>query len=126
MPHVIFDKKIDLAEFSNKFQPIMKKKSGIIRLQDVFLNKIKNIALVRAIVIDDLHQEFMMEVDTNDNTTTLRLYPKTDPEKTDGVKSAMGLVALFILYISPNTRIIRTNIEPFIPRRIIDTNNSAT
>ena len=121
MPHVIFDKKIDLEAFSNKFQPIIKKGDEIIRLQDVFVNKKKDVAFIQTIVIDDLHQEFMMEIDTFEGKTTLRLNPNTDPEKTNGVKLALGLASLLILGISPDTRIVRTNIEQFIPRRIIDT-----
>jgi hypothetical protein len=47
----------------------------------------------------------------------------TDPEKTAGIKTAMGLVAHSVLYVSPYTRIVRTNIEEFIPKKIIDIQN---
>ena len=120
MPHVVFDKIVDLEEFSRQFQLIINKQSGIIKLEDVFVDKDKSKALVTAIVIDDLHQDFMIELDAKENTSTLRLFPMTDPQKTDGVKTALGLVAQFVLFMSPNTRILRTNIEQFIPKRIID------
>ena len=121
MPHVVFDKKIDLEEFSKQFEPIMNKKSGIIKLMDVFVAKNKNIALIPALVIDDLHQDFLIELDAKDSTTTLRLFTMTDPEKTNGVKTALGLVACFVLYIYPHARIVRTNIDQFIPKKVIDT-----
>ena len=120
MPHVVFDKIVDLEEFSRQFQLIINKQSGIIKLEDVFVDKDKSKASVTAIVIDDLHQDFMIELDAKENTSTLRLFPMTDPQKTDGVKTALGLVAQFVLFMSPNTRILRTNIEQFIPKRIID------
>ena len=120
MPHVVFDAKIDLEEFSKQFQPIFDKNSGIIKLTDVFVAKNKDRALITALVIDNLHQDFVIELDAKDSTTTLRLFPMTDPEKTDGVKTALGLVARFVLFMSPNTRIIRTNIEQFIPKKVID------
>ena len=120
MPHVVFDTKIDLEEFSKQFQPIFDKNSGIIKLTDVFVAKNKDRALITALVIDNLHQDFVIELDAKDSTTTLRLFPMTDPEKTDGVKTALGLVARFVLFMSPNTRIIRTNIKQFIPKNVID------
>jgi hypothetical protein len=121
LPHIVFDKKINLVEFSNKFQTIMKKESGIIKILDVFVNKNRDRSLVTALVIDDLHQEFIIELDVKEDTSTLRLFPMTDPEKkTDGVKAAMGLVALYAMMVSPDARIIRTNIESFIPKRVID------
>ena len=120
MPHIIFDKKIDLEEFSKQFEPIMEKGSSIIKLVDVFVDKNKERALVTALVIDKLHQAFIIELDAKENTTTLRLFPMTDPEKTDGIRTALGLVARFVLYMSPNARIVRTNIEKFIPKKVID------
>ena len=118
MPHVVFDKKIDLKEFSNKFQPMMKRDIGIIKINDVFVDKNNNRALISALAIDDIHQEFMIELDSKEKSSTLRLFPMTDPQKTSSVKTALGLVASFVLYISPNARILRTNIQEFIEKKI--------
>lgn len=118
MPHVVFDKKIDLLEFSKQFQPIIKRDSGIIKLSDVYVNKNNDKALITALTIDDIHQEFIIELDAKENSSTLRLFPMTDPQKTPSVKIALGLIASFILHMSPNARIIRTNIAEFIEKRI--------
>ena len=118
MPHVVFDKKIDLLEFSKQFQPIIKRDSGIIKLSDVYVNKNNDKVLITALTIDDIHQEFIIELDAKENSSTLRLFPMTDPQKTPSVKIALGLIASFILYMSPNARIIRTNITEFIEKRI--------
>jgi hypothetical protein len=120
MPHVVFDKKIDLEEFLKQFQPITSRERGIIKLLDCFVNKNKDRAVITALVIDDIHQDFLIELDAKESTTTLRLFPMTDPEKTVGIKTAMGLVAHSVLYVSPNTRIVRTNIEEFIPKKVVD------
>ncbi|TRZ78786.1 MAG: hypothetical protein D4R90_05570 [Nitrosopumilales archaeon] len=119
MPHVVFDKKIDLEEFSKQFQPVMKRDSGIIKLIDVFVNKNNDRALITALTIDDLHQEFIIELDAKVGSSTLRLFPMTDPKKTASVKTALGLVASFVLYLFPDARIIRTNIQEFIAKKII-------
>jgi hypothetical protein len=96
----------------------MYKESDIIKLMNVFVDKNKVRALITALVIDDLHQDFMIELVAKESTTTLRLFPMTDPKKTDGVKTALGLVARFVLYMSPNARMVRTNIEQFISKKI--------
>ena len=118
MPHVVFDKKIDLVEFSKCFQPVIKKESGIIKLDDVYVDKNKDRALITALTIDELHQEFIIELDAKENSSTLRLFPMTDPQKTANVKIALGMVASFVLYVSPNARIIRTNIAEFIEKKV--------
>jgi hypothetical protein len=118
VPHVVFDKKIDLFEFSKQFQPVIKRDPGIIKLSDVYLDKNNEKALITALTIDDIHQEFIIELDAKENSSTLRLFTMTDPQKTPSVKTALGIVASFVLYISPNARIIRTNISEFIEKRI--------
>lgn len=118
IPHVVFDKKIDLKEFSNLFQPIIKRDSSIIKLNDVFVDKNNNRALITALTIDELHQEFIIEIDAKEDSSTLRLFPMTDPKKTTNVKTALGLVASFILYVSPNAMILKTNIPEFIEKKI--------
>jgi hypothetical protein len=118
MPHVVFDKKIDLKEFSKLFQPMMKRDTGIIKLNDVYVDKNYDRALITALTIDDIHQEFIIELDAKVTSSTLRLFPMTDPQKTSSVKTALGLVASFILYVSPNARILRTNIQEFIEKKI--------
>jgi hypothetical protein len=97
---------------------VFKKDSSIIKLIDVFVNKNNDKALITALTIDDLHQEFIIELDVKESSSTLRLFPMTDPQKTASIKTALGLVASFILYMSPNARIVRTNIQEFIEKRI--------
>jgi len=118
MPHVVFDKKIDLEELSKQFQPMVKRDTGIIKLLDVFLDKNSDRVLITALTIDDLHQEFMIELDAKENSSTLRFFPMTDPQKTINVLTALGLIASFVLYVFPNARIVRTNIQEFIAKKI--------
>ena len=93
MPHIVFDKKIDLEDFSKKFLPILQKETILIKIDTIFVDKQQFTALLPTIVISDLHQEFFIEISTRKMKTTIRLYPGTDPEKTDGVKMSMALLA---------------------------------
>jgi len=114
MPHIVFDKEIDLESFSKEFKEARIKKSCLIKLLDVYTNKEKRVALVPAVVIDKLHQQFLIEISTRKDKTTIRLFPGTDPEKTNGVKMSLGLTAKIIQEINPNLNITRTNVDGFL------------
>ena len=111
MPHVVFDKEVDLESFSVEFKEIVIKEPFLIKLLDVYTNKERSVALVPAVVIDKLHQQFLIEISTRKDKTTIRLFPGTDPEKTDGVKMSLGLTAKIIQEMNPNLKITRTNID---------------
>ena len=114
MPHVVFDKKIDLEVFSKQFQETILKEPFLIKLTDVFLDRKKRVALIPTVVIDSMHQQFFIEISTRQEKTTVRLFPGTDPEKTDGVRTSLGLVSKIIHEINPNHRITKTNIKEFL------------
>ena len=123
MPHVVYDKKIDLELFSKEFRDKIIKKPFLIKLLDVFLDRKKRVALIPTVVIDNLHQQFFIEISTRQDKTTIRLFPGTDPEKTDGVKMALGWAAKIIQETNPNHRITKTNIREFL---LPDQNNLVT
>ena len=114
MPHVVFDKEIDLESLSVEFKETMLKKPFLIKLLDVYTNKEKRVALVPVVVIDKLHQQFFIEISTRKDKTTVRLFPGTDPEKTDGVKMSLGLTVKIIQEMNPNLKITKTNIDAFL------------
>lgn len=114
MPHVVFDKIIDLEIFSKEFQEVIVREPSLIKLLDVFLDRKKRTALIPAVVIDSMHQQFFIEISTRKDKTTVRLFPGTDPEKTDGVKTSLGLAAKVIHEMNPNHAITRTNIKEFL------------
>jgi hypothetical protein len=114
MPHIVFDKTINLDVLSANFVPFVTKKPYIIKLNDFFLSQNKKSALVSTVVIDEKNQQFLIEILAKEDKTTIRLYPGTDPEKTDGVKISMGYMAKIIQRLFPGIMIFRTNIGEFI------------
>jgi len=114
MPHVVFDKEIDLESFSKEFKEMMIKKPFLIKLLNVYTDREKRTALVPAVVIDKLHQQFLIEISTRKDKTTIMLFAGTDPEKTDGIKMSLGLTAKIIQEMNPNHKITKTNIDAFL------------
>ncbi len=114
MPHVVFDKRLNLENFSKQFEVTVLKDPYLIKLMDVFIDREKRTALIPTVVIDKIHQQFLIELSTRKEKTTVRLYPGTDPEKTDGVKMALGLVAKIIQENNTDYKITKTNINDFL------------
>ena len=111
MPHVVFDKMIDRSMFSEKFKEIFQKEPMLIKVENIFTDRHKRLALLPAVVIDSQNQNFLIEINVKEEKTTVRLYPKTDPEKTEGVLAALSMVGKLILDIFPDAHVTKTNIE---------------
>ncbi len=123
MPHVIFDNGINLEEFSSRFQNIVQEKPFPIKIDDIFLDKKKKRALI-PVTSDNDNQEFIIEIISMQKRSTLSIFSDESLKKSDFAKSAMGLIAKSILRTFANIRIFSTDIENYIPKRIIDKNNS--
>jgi hypothetical protein len=115
MPHVVFDQSINLDVLASNFEPIFIKEPYIIKIQDIFVSKSRTLALVPTVVVDKENQNFLIEISAKNNKTTVRLFPWTDPAKTDGVKMALGYISAIIQRKFDSAHISRTNILEFIP-----------
>ena len=114
MPHIVLDQKIDLCKFYDVFEEIFLK-TPIIKIQNIFMDKLERTALFPTVVVESKNsQQFLIEINVKDGRTTIRLYPNTDPEKTSGVKTSMGLLVNSILHVFPDVKIMKTNIQEFI------------
>lgn len=114
MPHIVFDEKIKLKDFSKKFIPIFQKEPYLIKITDIFVNKENHTALLPATAISDIHQQYLIEISTKKSKTTIRFYPGTDPEKTDAVKLSLVLLAEQIMKNNPDFQITKTNLNDYI------------
>ena len=114
MPHIVFGKKIDLMELSESFNPIFEKNKILIKITNIFVDKHNQTALFPTVVIAEKHQQFLIEISTTSEKTTIRLFPGTDPEKTYGVKTSMVLLAKQIKNIFTDLEITKTNLMSYL------------
>lgn len=114
MPHIVFENRINLNEFSQTFFPTFQRVSTIIKIQTIFVDKDNFTALLPTVVIDKNHQEFLIESSTKKDKTTIRLYPNTDPKKTNGVRMTMALLAKQIINTYPDFKITKTNLSNYL------------
>ena len=118
MPHIVFSKSLNLFDFSILFKPLFQK-SPLIKIQDMFIDTRGSNALLSTVVIDNSHHEFFIQLMTNKDKTTIRLYPLTDPEKTDAVKQSLVNVYLEILKHYPDMKVIKSNLWDYIAKDIV-------
>ena len=90
----------------------------IVRIENYFINQPGDIILAKAVAVDQRAQSFYILVTSSKDKTTIRLDPTTDPEKTDGVKIALALMAKRLQEIegAHNLYVPKTNIQEFIDK----------
>lgn len=123
MPHIVLSGSISLSNvFEHMYKILFKdqKKSNIVvRIEKYFINQPGDIIIAKAVAVDDQKpQSFYIMVMYREDKTTIRLDPITDPEKTDGVKIALALMAKRIQEIEKahNLYVSKTNIQEFIDK----------
>lgn len=109
MPHIVLNKQVNLLEFSKSFTPHFQK-SPLIRISSIFLENNRFSALLPVVVIDELHQDFFIQISTNSEKTTIRLLPLTDPKKTNSVKRSLSLVYLQMKKFDSSLTITKSNL----------------
>jgi len=114
LPHIVFDKRIDLFALAKNFTEIFQKTHILIKIHSVFVEYNGLAALFSTVVIDNMHQDFLIEISTTKSKTTIRLYPQTDPVKTDGVKLSIALLSKYVLSIFPDLKVTKTNLTEYI------------
>jgi len=113
MPHIVVDKQVDLLDFSKQFSHYLQK-SPLIRISNIYVENNGLSALVSVVVIDELHQEFFIQISTSPKKTTIRLLPLTDPEKTDSVKKSLFLVYLQMKKFDSSLSVSKSNLWEYI------------
>lgn len=117
MPHVVISGKYDFMDIYTGFEKKMNKieSSTIIKYEDSFINKDKNLILIKTIVIEDQQaQSFYIIIMKKEQQITIRLDPLTDPKKTTAVKRSLGLIAKELLNKNKNLKVTKTNLSEFI------------
>ncbi|MGI9011566.1 MAG: hypothetical protein ACXW0J_01345 [Nitrososphaeraceae archaeon] len=124
MPHIVLTNVSDFKSFYNNFKKevlIIKNEKDqtntIIRFEEIFLNQLENIILIKTIVIESNNQPqtyYIMTMKKN-NQITIRLDPLTDPQnKTDAVKTSLANIAKQYKKIDPAISIGKTNLEQYL------------
>ena len=124
MPHIVLTNVSEFKSFYNNFKKevlIIKNEKDqtntIIRFEEIFLNQLENIILIKTIVIESNNkpQTYYIMTMKKNNQVTIRLDPLTDPQnKTDAVKTSLANIAKQYKKIDPAISICKTNLEQYL------------
>ena len=118
MPHIVLNQHVDLLEFSKSFTPHFQK-SPLIRISSIYVENNGLTALLSIVVIDELHQEFFIQISTSPKKTTIRLLPITDPKKTDSVKRSLSLVYSMMKKFDSSLTITKSNLWEYVEMEVL-------
>ncbi|MCH9658841.1 hypothetical protein K0U27_09180 [archaeon] len=117
MPHIVLNHQVDLLDFSKSFSAFFQK-SPMIRISNIYVEGNGLSALLPAVIIDELHQEFFIQISTSSKKTTIRLLPLTDPKKTDSVKKSLFLVYLQMKKFDSGLVVTKSNLWRYLEMEI--------
>lgn len=116
MPHIVLENINSTKEAFNALQPFSSKiQGGILKVLDKYINASQQSALIDSLAIENgKNQAFFIQLSQKESTLTIRLLPLTDPQKTDGVKTIMAMIAKQIKDTNPSIEYGKNNLEKFL------------
>jgi hypothetical protein len=116
MPHVVVENAPDLPALCARLELFTERRDDqILRLLDLYLNRSGRAALLECVVIEKgTTRSFFALLAQKDQQITVRLSPATDPEKTDGVKRLLALIATRVREGAPGSHFGKTNLQDFL------------
>lgn len=116
MPHIVLEKINTTEEAYEKVEPFSNKiEGGILKVMDKYINHTKQTALIEALSIENgKNQNFFIQLSQKKSSVTVRLLPLTDPEKTNGVKTIMAIIAKQIKDANAEISYGKNNLEDFL------------
>lgn len=116
MPHIVLENINSTKEAFEAVKPFGNKTdNGILKVMDTFLNASEQSALIESLAIENgVNQSFFVQLTQKKSSLTVRLLPLTDPEKTDGVKTIMAIIAKQIKDTDSSIEYGKNNLEAFL------------
>ena len=116
MPHVVLNGKVSVENIFEELKPLLiRNQNSILKTTGVYLEREKNVILIDSLAIDSEEKTvFLAMISGRDDGVVVRLYPKIDIEKTEGVKKVIVELAKQLIATFPELRIGETNLEDFL------------
>ena len=116
MPHIVLIGKVSVESIFRELKPLfIRNENSLLKTTDVYLEREKNVALIDSLAIDaDKKVVFIAMISGRDDGVVVRLYPKINVEKTEGVKKILVELAKQMMATFPELRIGETNLENYL------------
>lgn len=116
MPHREVRGDVDLAAFHRQFLPrTLSEGRTVSRALAAYLETRGAALLVECLVVEGhLRQGFFLLASAREGSVLVRIHPRSEPEKTPGVKRAVAWLAAWLAARTPGALPGTTNLEPLI------------
>jgi len=116
LPHVVLNGKVAVESIFKELKPLMiRNKNDILKTTDVYLKREKNVILIDSLAIEaDKKTVFLAMISGRDDGVVVRLYPKIDVEKTEGVKKILAELGKQLIATFPELKIGETNLDNYL------------
>jgi len=116
LPHVVLNGKTSIQNIFEKLEPLfVRDGTEILRTMELYLERNKNAILIDALTIEsDEKKSFLAMITGRENGVVVRLYPKQEIEKTDGVKRILAEIAKQLVRKFPDFKTAETNLEEYL------------
>ena len=116
MPHIVLENINSTKAAFDAVHPFANKiDGGILKVVDKYINASEQSALIESLAIENgVNQNFFVQLSQKKSSLTVRLFPLTDPEKTNGVKLIMATIAKQIKDTDSTIEYGKNNLEDFL------------
>jgi hypothetical protein len=112
MPHVVFQGTAELKEVWSKFAPQLRSEGGwITKITDCYLSAQHNSLLFESTaVFRGVTHNFYVRAELKQQQITVRIEPRTNVEKNEGVKWAVAMVAKLLRQCCVHLQVEKSNL----------------
>jgi hypothetical protein len=116
LPHVVLNGKASIQNIFEKLEPLfVRDGTDILRTMELYLERSKNAILIDSLAIEaNKKKSFLAMITGRENGVVVRLYPKQEIEKTDGVKRILAEIAKQIVRKFPDFKTAETNLGEYL------------
>ena len=116
LPHVVLNGKASIQNIFEKLEPLfVRDGTDILKTMELYLERSKNAILIDSLAIEsDKKKSFLAMITRRENGVVVRLYPKQEIEKTEGVKRTLAEIAKQLVSKFPDFKTAETNLGEYL------------
>lgn len=116
MPHVVLLGNVEIEDIFRELKPVfIRNKKMILKTSESYLERHKNSILIDSLAIEeDKKTVFLPMISGREDGVVVRLFPKIEVDKTEGVKKMLSELAKQLIAMFPELKIGETNLANYL------------
>lgn len=116
MPHVVLLGNVEIEDIFRELKPVfIRNKKMILKTLESYLERDKNSILIDSLAIEeDKKTVFLAMISGREDGVVVRLFPKIEVDKTEGVKKMLSELAKQLIATFPKLKIGETNLANYL------------